>query len=336
ALLLGFTVSYFGHWYPWYQAMDADYKPQMEAANGVKSRADQAKAAFDAVAAEQRAKLETGERLLTNVDGRLVWPELVKVVNASLPPAEPPAQSTDKQPATQAGTPAGTPADKQGEKQPENNSTRGDLMITTFNSQRMDDVLRWFNGAVKTEWNRTHAGQDAADEKPEGNPEGETDSESTSEGDSAGDSGEESGGDAGAASEGEKKPGVVIELKGHHYHNNDPANAGGVYVQQTLIKNLAQGFVELPGKDGKPEKVAIKDLGVQYPVLVYSSDLKDVPNPAYDPTDPASKQPARLRRFDFIVQFWLTETPQSAREKAKQEAEAKPAEENAAPAEAGG
>jgi hypothetical protein len=120
---------------------------------------------------------------------------------------------------------------------------------------------------------------------------------------------------------------VVIELTGHHYHNNNPADSGGVYVQQSLIKNLETGFIDLPGKDGKTlEKVAIKDLGVMHPVLVYSSDIKDVPNPAYEPGDPQS-QPPRLRRFDFIVQFWLTETPRSAREKVKQEAQAKPAEE---------
>jgi hypothetical protein len=75
--------------------------------------------------------------------------------------------------------------------------------------------------------------------------------------------------------------------------------------------------------------VAVKDLGIEKPVLVFTSDLKDVPNPAHEPTDSTSQQPARLRRFDFIVQFWWKETPRTAREKAKQEAAAKPAEEAA-------
>jgi type IV pilus assembly protein PilM len=290
-LLLGFTVSYFGHWLPWYGATDSQYTKAFADVDGVVGRATAQKSAYATAESEYKTAIETGERLVGNVEGRMQLPELIRAINACLP-------QNDKDP----------------EAQPENNSTRKDLMITSFGCWLKGDMSEWFTKEVRDEWQKANPGKEiaaedvksdgGAQEKPEGAGDagGGPDGEVPPQGETAGGEGAE------------RRPGYIVELRGHHFHNSDPKEpAGAPYVQQTLISALESGEVELPGEGGKPEKVRLRDLGIRYPTLVYSSELTDVPNPAYDKGDPASKQPPRLKKFDFYLQFWWEARPRSAR-----------------------
>mgnify|MGYP001081666079 CR=1 FL=1 len=85
--------------------------------------------------------------------------------------------------------------------------------------------------------------------------------------------------------EGPSGPGWVVRLTGYHFHNYSPQEAKGrpsslEYVRQTLIENLQKKTVELPvftategGTEVKKETVSMKELGIEYPVLVEPKPL---------------------------------------------------------------
>ena len=64
-------------------------------------------------------------------------------------------------------------------------------------------------------------------------------------------------------------PGWVIQLRGHHFHNKRSEGVG--YVRDTLIKNLRETKIKLVDKDGKPEELTLKELGIGYPTVVFQT-----------------------------------------------------------------
>jgi type IV pilus assembly protein PilM len=129
--------------------------------------------------------------------------------------------------------------------------------------------------------------------------------------------------------------GWVIELQGHHYHNGERGNETGAFVRKEFLKNLREGFVDLPNPamPGGVERVSMADLGISHPILVYDAKPEDVIYPLGDldalyysaPTvpgvganandangedKPPVVEPVKLKRYRFIVQFaWRPTTP---------------------------
>ena len=68
--------------------------------------------------------------------------------------------------------------------------------------------------------------------------------------------------EAAAASPLAGKPGWVIEIQGHHFHNEDAMNAEMAYVRSTLLKNLREKMVKLP--EGE---FTYNDLGISFPTI---------------------------------------------------------------------
>ena len=58
----------------------------------------------------------------------------------------------------------------------------------------------------------------------------------------------------------------MIQLRGHHFHNK--RSEGVTFVRDTLVKNLQDGKIKLVDKDGKPEELTLKELGIGYPAIV--------------------------------------------------------------------
>jgi type IV pilus assembly protein PilM len=58
------------------------------------------------------------------------------------------------------------------------------------------------------------------------------------------------------------KPGWVIEIQAHHFHNEDAMNSEKDYVRETVLKNLMQGTVKLPEGD-----FTYEDLGISFPTI---------------------------------------------------------------------
>ena len=134
-------------------------------------------------------------------------------------------------------------------------------------------------------------------------------------------------------------PGWVIEMKGHHFHNEShhKPHQSVEFVRSTIIKNLL-------GKDSNAKKrvvqdeagedpqtvmvstgplagqlVDVSDLGIAFPVIVESSPVKTIQipdprlgGPGEQPVDKSKEKMIDLKRYDFIVQFcWQPRVPGS-------------------------
>ncbi|MCA9048461.1 MAG: hypothetical protein KDA89_07015, partial [Planctomycetaceae bacterium] len=72
--------------------------------------------------------------------------------------------------------------------------------------------------------------------------------------------------------------GYIITLKGHHYYNSkdvDYEDIGRNFVEDTLVKNLRQWTID----NGTDKPVAVGQLGISHPIVVYHNDL-EVPDPS--------------------------------------------------------
>lgn len=87
-------------------------------------------------------------------------------------------------------------------------------------------------------------------------------------------------------------PGWVIEIKGHHFFNEDIMTWGGVHVRDTFMKNLREQTIELPSGPGQPPtKFTMEELGISFPVLTVDPPIDQthrIPNPFYEPVAPGS------------------------------------------------
>ncbi|TWT73556.1 Competence protein A [Posidoniimonas polymericola] len=105
-----------------------------------------------------------------------------------------------------------------------------------------------------------------------------------------------------ATTAGPTGPGYVVELTGHHFHNNNTAvevdslssDEGEDFVRRTLIKNLLEKSIKLPdGPNGELVDVPIAKLGISYPVVVTKGRIETV---LYDPEAAFGEDNANRRR----------------------------------------
>ena len=341
AILAGLTFNYYSHAAAWNQVENADIKSAESTADSVKktatgyeSAATEIKTQFDSVAA-------TGKKLVSNIENRARWLELMKAIDTALP--------KDTRPAEEKKLTA------------EDVSKRNELHILAIETQFFKDIAsEWFTN-VQTAYDDAKGAAAA--------------SASAAPLDSADPSALAGSPDAatGAATAGALSgEGWVVQLNGFHYHNSDRANERGEFVKNTLIKNLEEGSVELPdGPNGELISVPMKDLAISHVWLVRDQKLYEElvdPEAMQDPTamsggggvgrgeygrggggeygrgGGANMLPGqadkmlKLQRYDFVVQFvWQPRTrAQRAELKAAREAAEKAAAEAKAAAAAEG
>jgi type IV pilus assembly protein PilM len=229
------------------------------------------------------------------------------------------------------------PRDEDG-KRPEDIMERNELHIEELECEYFPDLAAWFQG-IQPLYNELHASRtpNVAPAAPAQTPppaDGTPAPPSAATGEIAP--------AVAAAAPGPAGEGWVIQLKGHHFHNKN--SEAGAYVIDTLIKNLEEKSITLPGKDGKPEQVKISDLGLTYPLLVNSEKLKQVeiadpaaapaavPMPrngnnalAADRAAQANGPKKIVLRNDFIVQVAWQPTPRGKRDEKKKQVNNAPA-----------
>jgi type IV pilus assembly protein PilM len=405
-LLVGLTINYLGHYSSWKTA-DKD-EPAMAqaitAAGQVSSDATRLAGEHTTLVGDFDRITTTGRNLQSNVDGRLLWLEVLKAIDAALPKDERPPE--------------------QRKEAPEDVAQRTELHIQSIDCEYFADVSSWFAG-IKPIYDNALMGRDAeavvaaataaAEEGAAGETAADGDAAATTEqnGESApaeGAQGSETttetpatetpaaetppaetppaetateavadassvpadaatdpaaagavdpvtglpieGDAAGGGLTGE---GWIIELRGYHLHNSldEPkvelrGDEGWDFVQNTIIKNLENGTVQLPDGPGRqPIEVPIKDLGIKYPVIltferikkeIYSPEAVDdtaaggmsMPSTSYGygrgggdergsplgaAAAPGIEEPKMwtLRRYDFLIQFCWQPQPRGER-----------------------
>jgi type IV pilus assembly protein PilM len=304
ALLLGCVVNFIGHWRAWNSVADTKFQTVLSHATSVAKEANDQKASYEGAKGSFEQTKQVGEGLVGNVDGRLLWLELLKALDQCLP--------TDD------------PANR-----PDDIMDRNEIHVKSLDCEWFPNLSTWYASGVSEKIKQLKdpaaSGGAPADGAPEApladSPPAAAAPPPIVAAPAPGRTFGHRARNLPAAPAPEAAPvavavapgedpgptgaGWVIELRCHHFHNKDPDSSSFSYVRDTLIKDLREKKVNIPGKDGQVSEVLVKDLGIGYPVIV--SEIGKL----VDDVDPTPVEPKKkpLKRFDFTLQFSWQPTP---------------------------
>jgi type IV pilus assembly protein PilM len=255
ALLAGLSFNYLSHVSVWQGANveREEFRNAISRASSTNSTLTGFESERTTIRSAAEQILAAQEALTSNVEGRRKWLELTKALAATLPQDDRPREETA-----------------------EHVMDRKELHITSVDTQRFEDLAgEYFSIVEEKYWEskggRPGEGAEGGDPMAGGDAMGGADPMGGGGMDSA--EGEAGGDLAG--------PGWVIQLTGHHYHNNDKRNFTSRFVENTLIKNLETMTVELPdgrlpnGELGAMVEVPLKDVGISHAWVVDGKPLVD-------------------------------------------------------------
>jgi len=203
---------------------------------------------------------------------------------------------------------------------------RKELHIDKMDCEYFPDLARWFS-SVEQAWTQTHPTDGAASEMTAGDGSAPVEPAAAVNAD-APEGLPTDGLPAGApAMRGPKGPGWVIELTGHHFHNEDhhKPNQTAQFVRSTIVKGLLAGEPEEGSEEVQVsagplagKRVTVAGIGIGFPVIISSSPVNVVSivseeiKSAALPSGVAPDKPPdlKLKRYDFVLQFcWQPTTP---------------------------
>ncbi|MEX2092781.1 MAG: pilus assembly protein PilM [Pirellulales bacterium] len=358
-LLTGMAVDYASHYSAWRSAaVLPEYNQEMARALQASSTLTSESGTMESTQTELTTKFDgivtTAQNLVSNVEGRLLWLEVLKALDSALP--------KDLRPAEERKETA------------EDVTSRIELHIESMDCEYMDATATeaWYTGvapmiadaraatfrqkkaeaAPATEAAAAGAAEDEvpAEAGTEGAAEGaeavaevpaEVPADAGVEGQAV-DDGSDVPVEGAEAAGGPTGPGWVIQLKGYHFHNSYRGvrfvnNEGKEFVENTFFKALEEGTIQLPdGPNGALVDVPITKLGIQCPVVTTENPIINV---TYFPEAvggeigsqamnrmpeaglgaagdaiPAGPKIWKLRRYDFTIQMYWKPTPGTARQ----------------------
>ena len=278
------------------------YQAAFGRSDAAKNQSAAAKAAFEE--AEQRLQTTAAwDRYLVDVhDRRFQALDLVRAIAAVLP------------------------RDPEGDL-PEQPADRNEIHVDSLDMEYVPDLAVWFTG-VERDWNQTLAAAGPRDEPAAAavpaEAAGTSDAEQPGEAPVADEPAEP------AAATGPTGPGWVVQIVGHHFHNEDRhrPREGEQFVRETLVRSLLgdAGPVTVSAGPKASERVDVKELGIGYPVIVQRTPVIKVRvKTARDPLvggsliggpgrggEPEKDLGIELRRYQFVLQFvWQPRVPGS-------------------------
>ncbi len=283
-LLAAAALNFAGMFLAWSSYAPRLYADAFQRADAVKARSQAATAALDEVRAKREQAVAQQRYLVDVRTRRFQTLDMLRAVESLLPRDEP-------------GAVPAHPADRQ------------EIHVDSFDCQFFPDLATWFTGA-KQKWVETHSvGGAAAEPAPP-----------------AGDGGPQDGGapETGTpGQQGPQGPGWVIQIKGHHFHNEDrhKPDEAEQFVRETLVKSLLgkRGEVLVSAGPLQGKQVPLATLGIGYPIIMESSTVQKVQIPKSRPAPRGADQPQptpeqvemlELKRYDFTLQFaWQPTTP---------------------------
>lgn len=210
---------------------------------------------------------------------------------------------------------------------PESPADREEIRIDALDMEYVPDLAVWFQG-IERDWERTLA---AAGKSPA--PMAPANAAAQPEAAPAADAAVPVAEDPAAAKPpGPSGPGWVVQIVGHHFHNEDrhKPREGEQFVRETLVKGLLgdAGPVLVSAGAKAGDKVTVAELGIGYPVIVQRTPVTKVKLSMAQsvagagdaatrlPTDgqPAEEQFLQLKQYSFVLQFaWQPRSPGSLR-----------------------
>ncbi|MFM1902495.1 MAG: hypothetical protein RLZZ440_395 [Planctomycetota bacterium] len=307
--LLGLLGAGLVNFIGWYVAAgsyaQAAYKPAFASSDNTKTLSQSAKSGFEA-AEQQLRDTESWQRYLIEAhDRRFQALDLMRTVQALLP------RDPD-------GAAVENPADRE------------EIIIDSLDMEYFPDLSTWFAG-VQGDWKLTQAaaeadrpaaGEAAPGEEPADPAAADPNAVDPAAADPNAIPGEEGAGVAG----GPTGPGWVVEITGHHFHNErrHAPREGAQFVRSTLVRGLlGQNDVALGTVAGPSaaQDLSVKDLGIGFPVIVAEEPIKRVEidggsgmggfggrPPRASAT--GEEEPVTLRQYSFVLQFvWQPTVP---------------------------
>lgn len=310
-LLAAALINFAGMFLAWQSYAPAKYTQAFNAADQAKTRSAAAVSALEAVKLKQEEAASWQRYLVEVQERRFQSLDLLRAVTSLLPrDAEGPV--------------------------PDDIGARREIHVDSLDMQFFPDLTTWFTGVLGN-WAETQA--NAERQKPEAANAGEAAgaADAVVADAVAADPAADPAAAAGAA--GPTGPGWVVQITGHHFHNQEQGNEGEQFVRSTIVRNLlGEGdrvLVSAGVKSG--DTVSVADLGISFPVLVFSSPIRKVQvqtavagstggpgfaggpgfgggpgftgGPSGTGTDTGTVD---LKRYDFILQFsWRPTTPGS-------------------------
>jgi len=242
-LLGASALSFLGTFYAWNGYSKASYDAAFQQADSAKSRSSSALTAVEDAKQKQEAAVAQQQYLVRLADRRFQSIDMLRAVETLLPHDE-------------AGKVIPNPAD------------RNEIHVDGLDCQWYPDLAVWFE-KVKPQWLETFPAEEV-DEDEEPKPAGEP----AAEGDAAAAPAPKW---SAATDTGPKGPGWVVQISGHHYHNEDRSRprVGIQFVRETLADGLLGRLDDVPVTAGPlaGKFVPPAELGIGYPVIVSSSPI---------------------------------------------------------------
>lgn len=320
ALLIGFTAAYFGVWRAYASVQNNSSNPIDSALRGAKEAAQEAD--------RLKGEYEDAKKNFTSINAiaadlnrinerRALWPELLSAVSQCFPTDPPDVRLV-------AENPKNLPIDKLQDVIKEQIHKSKRIYVDQFECEYTTKLEDWYGG-IKASEGQSTAVPAGGNPDPMATPPASTDAPAPGGDNSA----------AAASGSGPSGEGWIIQITGHHYHNQQGfGSISGDYVRQTLINNLQTMKVKLPGPNGKLQEVSLKDLGVDAATLVEAERPKDedLPLPGFGDVKAMAiggdngGPTVTVQKCEFVVQVAWKETPLAERIKKQLEKQNKPAE----------
>lgn len=365
AIMLACALNFIFHYttweqvYPEHEHNNQTWKTAIDTAQQVSSLSSQHLKSDEDQQKMLQQMRSIGNEVVGAADRRVLWLEVMKAINESLPKMADPKKLGNVQIPDHRQLPF---------------VQRQDLKIDYIETQRFPDLAVWFNETVKRKYieQNPEVLQNAAPAAPGTTPGvpapvapvGPIPQQGYPGAEVYGNPSAAASGNAGALDvsglnvPGPSGPGWVFEIQGYHFFNDPKQSAigGSEHVKRTLLKSLEHGSVVLPsGPGGAPDRFTFKELGLGYAILAQDFPIDRnfrLPNPNYASpgaggqpgVDPFSQpnQPGVLPmaedpnnppffvvpRCNFVVQFCWQEKPLTIRleeRKAKAKADAEKA-----------
>lgn len=272
-LMLGFSTSFMGYYKAWVSVHDEKFAVPLGAAKGVIDTASAKKNAFDTAKTDYTATSMIGEHLVHNVEGRLLWLEMMKALNGALP--------TD---------PTGQPV--------EDITKRNQIYVTEINCLKVPDLAtNWWlyttkfyeppgglpavaavdpnappptDPAAVVDPAAAAAPVDPAAAAAPVDPNAAVADPNAIVDPAAAVAAPAVAGSLNEYPTGPSGSGWVIQLVGYHFHNSleDQTNSGPEFLQKTIIKNLHENIVPCTLLTGEKVDFTMRELGIGYPMLI--------------------------------------------------------------------
>ena len=341
-LLVAALINFFGIYIAWSSYSESLFADAFTQIDSVVGKSSQIQSGLEQVQAERLEILDIQQRLARISDRRFQSLDLIRAIESMMPRDEPDKTDASLRDAIQAEKAAATEEEANGLPIIPVSINYDELHINSLDCQYFDDLSTWFE-PLEEDWKRTIARDqfetnEASEKTPDADTEGQgnvqADADTEGEGETDTESSEPLFESEQSEPEAPTGEGWVVQLVGHHYHNEDyhAPFEGRTYLRTTLIESLLGERGKIVTVTAGPEageNVLPKEIGIGFPAIIESSPIEDYwlstavdsggddgmgMGPSRGPTRGASgellEEGLELKKYDFIIQFvWQPKTP---------------------------